>query len=296
MPREKLPDYLFVSFTLIPLLLLAITGCSRLNEPEVRNSDSVELRRSFGFVFPKGDHIFLVPNDIETVKQVIREDAAWKVSRGLVLEKEQIRVLPGKVKWPNDVGDGEASAEGVVIALAAKVQVESVAAGEIAQVEVDLPGLVNLETLAGTKPELKSIGEPQTDDPTVFESDVETNEAVVPPNTYVAGKVHVHGSILTKYISKGLKGFIALMGLCLVMIVGGACVVRGEGNGIVSNAWLAGPHLKMTPWNRAGWPIQACCWLEWAPSTSWLSLPAARSRLFAVHSDSISTHPSSPVA
>jgi hypothetical protein len=40
------------------------------------------------------------------------------------------------------------------------------------------------------------------------------------------------------------------------------------------------------------WPIQAWLWLEWGSSTAGQSLPAARSRFRAVHSDSISTRPS----
>jgi PD-(D/E)XK nuclease superfamily protein len=45
-----------------------------------------------------------------------------------------------------------------------------------------------------------------------------------------------------------------------------------------------------------GWPTQARFWLEWGSSTAEQSLPAARSRFRAVHSDSISTRPSQPVA
>ena len=41
-------------------------------------------------------------------------------------------------------------------------------------------------------------------------------------------------------------------------------------------------------------PIQARFWLEWGSSTVGQSLPAARSRFRAVHSDSISTRPSQP--
>jgi len=44
------------------------------------------------------------------------------------------------------------------------------------------------------------------------------------------------------------------------------------------------------------WPIQAWFWLEWGSSTAGQSLPAARSRFRAVHSDSISTPFSQPVA
>ena len=40
------------------------------------------------------------------------------------------------------------------------------------------------------------------------------------------------------------------------------------------------------------WPAQAWFWLEWGSSTAGQSLPAARSRFRAVHSDSISTRPS----
>jgi hypothetical protein len=46
----------------------------------------------------------------------------------------------------------------------------------------------------------------------------------------------------------------------------------------------------------AGWLIQARFWLEWGSSTLGQSFPAARSRRRAVHSDSISTRPSAPVA
>ena len=38
-----------------------------------------------------------------------------------------------------------------------------------------------------------------------------------------------------------------------------------------------------------GWPTQAWFWLEWGSSTAGQSLPAARSRFRAIHSDSIST-------
>ena len=48
--------------------------------------------------------------------------------------------------------------------------------------------------------------------------------------------------------------------------------------------------------DSAGCPTQALFWLEWDSSTSGLSRPAACSRFLAVHSDSISTRPSSPVA
>src|SRR5437868_4138075 len=41
---------------------------------------------------------------------------------------------------------------------------------------------------------------------------------------------------------------------------------------------------------------QACFWLEWGSSIAGQSLPATRSRFRAVHSDSISTRPSQPVA
>src|ERR1700722_10666242 len=44
----------------------------------------------------------------------------------------------------------------------------------------------------------------------------------------------------------------------------------------------------------AGCPIQARVWLEWGSSTAGQSLPDARSRFLAVHSDSISTCPSHP--
>jgi hypothetical protein len=44
------------------------------------------------------------------------------------------------------------------------------------------------------------------------------------------------------------------------------------------------------------WPTQARFWLEWGSSTAGQSLPAARSRFRAVHSDSISTRSSQPVA
>jgi hypothetical protein len=45
-----------------------------------------------------------------------------------------------------------------------------------------------------------------------------------------------------------------------------------------------------------GWPTQARLWLEWGSSIARASLPAARSRFRAVHSDSISTRPAIPVA
>jgi hypothetical protein len=45
-----------------------------------------------------------------------------------------------------------------------------------------------------------------------------------------------------------------------------------------------------------GWPIQARFWLEWGSSIAGQSLPAARSRFRAVHSDSISIRPREPVA
>jgi hypothetical protein len=45
-----------------------------------------------------------------------------------------------------------------------------------------------------------------------------------------------------------------------------------------------------------GWPTQARCWLEWGSSTAGQRRPAALSRFLAAHSDSISTHPSHPVA
>jgi hypothetical protein len=45
-----------------------------------------------------------------------------------------------------------------------------------------------------------------------------------------------------------------------------------------------------------GWPTQARLWLEWGSSTAAHNRPAARSRFRAVHSDSISTRPSHPVA
>ncbi|MGA9644284.1 MAG: hypothetical protein WBQ72_23000, partial [Terriglobales bacterium] len=38
-----------------------------------------------------------------------------------------------------------------------------------------------------------------------------------------------------------------------------------------------------------GWAVQALCRLEWGSSTAGRSVPAARSRLLAVHSHSIST-------
>src|SRR5437773_9892722 len=45
-----------------------------------------------------------------------------------------------------------------------------------------------------------------------------------------------------------------------------------------------------------GWPTQAVFWLEWGSSTAGHNLPAARSRVLAVHAHSISTLPSHPVA
>jgi hypothetical protein len=45
-----------------------------------------------------------------------------------------------------------------------------------------------------------------------------------------------------------------------------------------------------------GCPIQARFWLEWGSSMAGGSLLSARSRFLAVHSDSISTRPSQPVA
>jgi predicted nucleic acid-binding protein len=45
-----------------------------------------------------------------------------------------------------------------------------------------------------------------------------------------------------------------------------------------------------------GWPTQAFLWLEWGSSTAGHNFPAARSRFRAVHSDSISTRLSAPVA
>src|SRR5437588_6445618 len=49
-------------------------------------------------------------------------------------------------------------------------------------------------------------------------------------------------------------------------------------------------YSKGAPFYNA-WPIQARLWLEWGSSTAGKSLPAARSRFRAVHSDSISTDP-----
>src|SRR5208337_4258960 len=51
-----------------------------------------------------------------------------------------------------------------------------------------------------------------------------------------------------------------------------------------------------TELGRDGWPTQAVFWLEWGSSFAGQSLPAARSRLLATHSHSISTRPSHPVA
>src|SRR6185369_12860772 len=48
--------------------------------------------------------------------------------------------------------------------------------------------------------------------------------------------------------------------------------------------------------NLNGWPTQARFWLEWGSSAAGQSLPASLSRFRAVHSDSICTRPSSPVA
>ena len=56
-----------------------------------------------------------------------------------------------------------------------------------------------------------------------------------------------------------------------------------------------GDHKSIRP-QRVGWPTQALCWLEWGSSTAGLSLPTARSRCLAVHSDSSSTVPLQPVA
>ena len=46
---------------------------------------------------------------------------------------------------------------------------------------------------------------------------------------------------------------------------------------------------------RAGWPIQAVLWLEWGSSITRHGLPTAR-RVFAVHTDSISTRSSQTIA
>jgi hypothetical protein len=48
------------------------------------------------------------------------------------------------------------------------------------------------------------------------------------------------------------------------------------------------PLMTLEGW----WPTQARFWLEWGSSTAGQSVPAARSRFRAVHSDSISTRPS----
>ena len=44
-------------------------------------------------------------------------------------------------------------------------------------------------------------------------------------------------------------------------------------------------------YNFGRWPIQARFWLEWGSAIAGQSVPAARSRVRAVHSDSISTRP-----
>ena len=56
------------------------------------------------------------------------------------------------------------------------------------------------------------------------------------------------------------------------------------------------PERSEGPMYFRWWPIQAWFWLEWGSSTAGQSLPAARSRFRAVHSDSISTRPLLPGA
>src|SRR5216684_8459093 len=55
-----------------------------------------------------------------------------------------------------------------------------------------------------------------------------------------------------------------------------------------SYAHLRSPRKRLRI-SRDGWPTQARFWLEWGSSTAGQSVPAARSRFRAVHSDSIST-------
>jgi hypothetical protein len=57
------------------------------------------------------------------------------------------------------------------------------------------------------------------------------------------------------------------------------------------NERLAGVNTSRSLRDVGWWPIQAWFWLEWGSSTAGQSLPAARSRFRAVHSDSISTRP-----
>ena len=47
---------------------------------------------------------------------------------------------------------------------------------------------------------------------------------------------------------------------------------------------------------KGWWPIQAFFWLEWGSGTRGTNLPAAASLRLAIHSDSLSTRPSQPVA
>ena len=70
-------------------------------------------------------------------------------------------------------------------------------------------------------------------------------------------------------------------------------LVLGDAAALFFRSEVEHKTLEISRWT--GGPTQARFWLEWGNSTAGQSLPAARSRLRAVHSDSISTRPSSPV-
>jgi hypothetical protein len=90
-----------------------------------------------------------------------------------------------------------------------------------------------------------------------------------------------------------LAVFVILLTMCILFVIVSGLTQRKL------EAWREQEHRRAS-WRYhpadGGWPIQARFWLEWGSSTAGQSLPAARSRFRAVHSDSISTRPSQPVA
>jgi hypothetical protein len=74
--------------------------------------------------------------------------------------------------------------------------------------------------------------------------------------------------------------------------------VRNRRSGCRTTATFDRKALQLTPAKSINrrCPIQAFFWLEWGCSADAASLPALRSRLAAVHSDSMSTRPLAPVA
>lgn len=202
-------------FILAIALPQVMCGCaSMLHARDTTPGDSIEITRTFGFVFQTdGNRYADIP--VDAAKQVIQDGASWQSSDGVSLEGKNIEVTRAEVEWDPD-GMSKSSVVGLKVRTSCVAKIDqSVKPGDM-EIRLDLPGIAKLGEASRVKPLLKSVSDSEHGDLASLSPD----EVYTSPSIYQVQRLTVYGSSAQKYFSTVMKWVVVAVAFILIMLIG----------------------------------------------------------------------------